>query len=200
MKKTVAFIMFLCLCVSLLAGCGGEKKNSTGNNEIKELKIAVSPYQDAETVKTAVGPLSTMLQGKLKEKGFAVSKVSVSVGTSYSAVGEALSAGSADAGFVSGATYVLFDKEIDVLLTALRQGISKDTTDVKIWNEGEPEKFNDKLVQHYRSVLVTGPSAKGKAFLGGAERADLDSDEPRFRFGLPVSFLIFEKGIRENDC
>ena len=53
MKKTVAFIMFLCLCVSLLAGCGGEKKNSTGNNEIKELKIAVSPYQDAETVKTA---------------------------------------------------------------------------------------------------------------------------------------------------
>jgi phosphonate transport system substrate-binding protein len=41
----------------------------------------------------------------------------------------------------------LFDKEIDVLLTALRQGISKDTTDVKIWNEGEPEKFNDKLVR-----------------------------------------------------
>ena len=161
MKKTVAFIMFLCLCAGLLAGCGGgETKKNAGSNEIKELKIAVSPYQDAETVKTAVGPLSTMLQGKLKEKGFAVGKVSVNVGTSYSAVGEALSAGSADAGFVSGATYVLFDKEIDVLLTALRQGISKDTTDVKVWNEGEPEKFNDKLVQHYRSVLVTGPSAK----------------------------------------
>lgn len=64
MKKTVAFIMFLCLCVSLLAGCGGsETKTSAGSNEIKELKIAVSPYQDAETVKTAVGPLSTMLQG-----------------------------------------------------------------------------------------------------------------------------------------
>ena len=93
MKKIVAFIMFLCLFVGLLAGCGSEKKSSTGSNEIKELKIAVSPYQDAETVKTAVGPLSTMLQGKLKEKGFAVGKVSVSVGTSYSAVGEALSAG-----------------------------------------------------------------------------------------------------------
>ncbi|MBR6818051.1 MAG: PhnD/SsuA/transferrin family substrate-binding protein, partial [Acidaminococcaceae bacterium] len=101
MKKIVAFIMFLCLCMGLLAGCGGEKKSSTGSNEIKELKIAVSPYQDAETVKTAVDPLSKMLQGKLKEKGFTVGKVSVSVGTSYSAVGEALSAGSADAGFVS---------------------------------------------------------------------------------------------------
>ena len=70
MKKIVAFIMFLCLCAGFLAGCGGEKKNSAGSNEIKELKIAVSPYQDAETVKTAVGPLSAMLQGKLKEKGF----------------------------------------------------------------------------------------------------------------------------------
>ena len=85
MKKTVAFIMFLCLCAGLLAGCGGGETKKSAGNEIKELKIAVSPYQDAETVKTAVGPLSAMLQGKLKEKGFAVGKVSVSVGTSYSA-------------------------------------------------------------------------------------------------------------------
>ena len=44
MKKTVAFIMFLCLCSGLLAGCGGgETKKNAGSNEIKELKIAVSP-------------------------------------------------------------------------------------------------------------------------------------------------------------
>jgi phosphonate transport system substrate-binding protein len=166
MKKIISFVVFVCLCVGMLAGCGSsEKKNSAKSNEIKELKIAVSPYQDAETVKTAVGPLSTMLQAKLKEKGFAVGKVSLSVGTSYSAVGEALSAGSADAGFVSGATYVLFDKEIDLLLTALRQGISKDTTDLKVWNNDEPEKFTDNLVQHYRSALVVGHSSKGKALL-----------------------------------
>ena len=102
MKKIIAFVVFVCLCGGLLAGCGSsEKKNASGRGEIKELKIAVSPYQDAETVKTEVRPLSTMLQTRLKEKGFAVGKVSISVGTSYSAVGEALSAGSADAGFVS---------------------------------------------------------------------------------------------------
>ena len=171
MKKTVSFILFLCLCAGLLAGCsGGAKKNSS--NEIKELKIAVSPYQDAETVKTAVGPLNTMLEKKLKEKGFTVEKVSFSVGTSYSAVGEALSAGSADAGFVSGGTYVLFENEIDILLTDLRQGISKDTTDLKIWNNAEPEKFTDNLVQHYRSALVVGPSPKGKAVLDKVKKGE----------------------------
>ena len=166
MKKIVVMAIFLCICIGLLAGCGGgEKKKSAENSEIKELKIAFSPYQDAETIKTAVGPLRSMLQAKLKEKGFPVGTLTISVGTSYSAVGEALSSGSADVGFLSGATYVLFDKETDVLLTALRQGISKDTADLKVWNNNEPEKFTDNLVQHYRSVLVTGPSFKGKALL-----------------------------------
>ena len=173
MKKIITFIVLFCICGGMLAGCGSsEKKNSAGGKEIKELKLAVSPYQDAETVKTAVGPLSSMLQTKLKEKGFTVSKVSVSVGTSYSAVGEALSAGSADMGFVSGATYVLFDKEIDILLTALRQGISKDTTELTVWNNAEPEKFTGNLVQHYRSVLITGPSPKGKALLEKVKKGE----------------------------
>jgi len=166
MKKIVVMAIFLCICIGLLAGCGGgEKKKSAENSDVKELKIAFSPYQDAETIKTAVGPLRSMLQAKLKEKGFPVGTLTISVGTSYSAVGEALSSGSADVGFLSGATYVLFDKETDVLLTALRQGISKDTADLKVWNNNEPEKFTDNLVQHYRSVLVTGPSFKGKALL-----------------------------------
>ena len=44
----------------------------------------------------------------------------MTVGTSYTAVGEALSAGSADIGFISGGNYVLFSDDCDVLLTALR--------------------------------------------------------------------------------
>ena len=166
MKKLFASLLCFCVCAGLLAGCGEtKKKEAASGKNIKELKVALSPYQDAETIKTATGPLSALLQEKLKEKGFTVDKITMNVGTSYSAVGEALSAGSADAGFMSGATYVLFDKEADVLLTALRQGISKDTTDLQIWNTGEPEKFTDHLVTYYRSALVTGPSAKGRAVL-----------------------------------
>ena len=46
--------------------------------------------------------------------------VDMTVGTSYTAVGQALSAGSADIGFISGGNYVLFSDDCDVLLTALR--------------------------------------------------------------------------------
>ena len=169
MKKVITTIFLLCICMGLLAGCGGDKKKE---DERRELKVALSPYQDAETIKTVAEPLSKLLQAKLKEKGFAVDKITMTVGTSYSAVGEALSAGSADAGFLSGATYVLFDKEIDVLLTALRLGIDKDTTDLVAWNDGSPEKFSKNLVQYYRSAIVVGPSAKGKAVLEKVKKGD----------------------------
>ena len=166
MKKILLGVMLLFMTAGLLTGCGGkDPKGAEKPAGAKELKITLSPYQDAETIKAVTGPLGALLQGKLKEKGCAVDKVTVTVGTSYNAVGEALGAGSADAGFISGATYVLFDKEVDVLLTALRFGLDKDTTDLKAWNDGTPEKFTNRLVQYYRSALVVGPSAKGKALL-----------------------------------
>ena len=60
----------------------------------------------------------------------------MTVGTSYTAVGEALSAGSADIGFISGGNYVLFSDDCDVLLTALRYGINKDSDNPADWNDG----------------------------------------------------------------
>ena len=64
----------------------------------------------------------------------------MTVGTSYTAVGQALSAGSADIGFISGGNYVLFSDDCDVLLTALRYGINKDSDDPKDWNDGTIEE------------------------------------------------------------
>ncbi|MGE1061627.1 PhnD/SsuA/transferrin family substrate-binding protein [Megasphaera paucivorans] len=148
----------------LLTGCSSTPSGGDGKN-IAELKIAISPYQDADTMKTHTAPLGKMIQSKMKEKGYNIKKVTLSVGTSYNAVGEALSAGSADMGFISGATYVLYDKDISVLLTALRNGIDKDTTDLQKWNDGTPEKFTDDLTQYYRSCIMVGPSPKGQALL-----------------------------------
>ncbi len=108
----------------------------------------------------------------MKEKGYTIDKVSINVGTSYNAVGEALSSGSADVGFISGATYVLYEKDVDVLLTALREGINKDTTDLAVWNDGQPEVFTKDLVTYYRSAIFVGPSAKGQAILAKVKRGE----------------------------
>lgn len=157
----------------VLGGCGGTKKEqAVGSKTIPELKIAISPYQDADTLRTKTEPLGKMLQAKLKEKGYEVQKITLNVGTSYNAVGEALSAGSADVGFISGATYVLCDRDVDVLLTALREGIDKDTTDLSVWNNGQPDKFTKNLVKYYRSALVVGPSPKGQALLAKVKRGE----------------------------
>jgi phosphonate transport system substrate-binding protein len=156
--------------VLLASGCGSTTEKKEGSRSIPELKIAISPYQDADTIRTRTEPLGKLLQAKLKEKGYDVKKVSITVGTSYNAVGEALSAGSADVGFISGATYVLYDKDVDVLLTALREGINKDTTDLKVWNDGSRDTFTKNLVKYYRSAIVVGPSPKGQALLARVKR------------------------------
>ncbi|WP_337476204.1 PhnD/SsuA/transferrin family substrate-binding protein, partial [Acidaminococcus timonensis] len=158
--------------VLLASGCGSTTEKKEGSRSIPELKIAISPYQDADTIRTRTEPLGKLLQAKLKEKGYDVKKVSITVGTSYNAVGEALSAGSADVGFISGATYVLYDKDVDVLLTALREGINKDTTDLKVWNDGSRDTFTKNLVKYYRSAIVVGPSPKGQALLARVKRGE----------------------------
>ena len=55
----------------------------------------------------------------------------ITVGTSFDAVGEALASGSADVGFLPSGTYVLYDKEVDVLLTATRDNLLKDSSNPK---------------------------------------------------------------------
>ena len=89
----------------------------------------------------------------------------MTVGTSYTAVGQALSAGSADIGFISGGNYVLFSDDCDVLLTALRYGINKDSDDPKDWNDGTIEENTDEMSTYYRSIILAGPSEKGQALL-----------------------------------
>ena len=89
----------------------------------------------------------------------------MTVGTSYTAVGEALSAGSADIGFISGGNYVLFSDDCDVLLTALRYAINKDSENPKDWNDGTIEENTDQMSTYYRSIILAGPSEKGQELL-----------------------------------
>ena len=174
MKKILASILTLTLCLGLTAGCGSQsaaapaESNSadgSGVTEIPSLKIAFSPYADADQITTATEPLEQLLQAKLLEKGYDVKEIDMTVGTSYTAVGEALSAGSADIGFISGGNYVLFSDDCDVLLTALRYAINKDSDNPADWNDGTIEENTQDMSTYYRCILLAGPSEKGQALL-----------------------------------
>lgn len=190
MRKFVVPALSLALCLGLVTGCssktsapaapetsaaetttanGSESETSeAGSTEPKtvdSLKIAFSPYADADTITTATEPLENLLKEELLTKGYDVADIDMTVGTSYTAVGEALSAGSADIGFISGGNYVLFSDDCDVLLTALRYAINKDSENPKDWNDGTIEENTDQMSTYYRSIILAGPSEKGQELL-----------------------------------
>ena len=135
MKKALSLLLTSALCLGLLAGCGGQQTEDTGNTgdtgaetgnkTIETLRIAFVPSREPDEIITATEPLKQMLTDELAKLGYDVGEVDITVGTSYEAVGEALSAGTADVGLIPGGTYVLYDDGCDVLLTATRDGLDR---------------------------------------------------------------------------
>ena len=114
MKKHIVSALSMALCLGLTVG-STVTVFAEDTKTIDSLKIAFSPYADSDTITTATEPLEDLLKETLLTKGYDVENVDMTVGTSYTAVGQALSAGSADIGFISGGNYVLFSDDCDVL-------------------------------------------------------------------------------------
>ena len=176
-KKALSLLMAGVMCVGLLAGCGGQNTEDTqgsdstpdtsstqetGNKTIDTLRIAFVPSREPDEIITATEPLKQMLTDELAKLGYDVGEVDITVGTSYEAVGEALSAGTADVGLIPGGTYVLYDDGCDVLLTATRDGLSIDSDNAKDWNDNAPTEPTTEQVTSYRALMIAGPSAKGQ--------------------------------------
>lgn len=129
---------------------------------IDTLHVYFVPSREPEEIVTATEPLKEMLKDELLKQGYNVGDVEISVGTTYEAVGEALSAGTADIGLIPGGTYVLYDDGADVILTATRFGLSKNFDDPKEWNDKKPtEQTTDQAVS-YRALFIAGPTEKGQ--------------------------------------
>lgn len=166
MKKLAAILMAMTLGMSVLTGCSGsasaETDTQTEGKTIEKLSVAFVPSKDPEEIVTATEPLKGMLKEELAKEGYNVENVEITVGTSFEAVGEALSAGTADIGLIPGGTYVLYDDDVEVVLTATRDALNKDSDNAKDWNDGlATETIEDQAVS-YRSLLIAGPSAKGQ--------------------------------------
>ena len=128
--------------------------------QIDELSIGFVPSRDPEEIVTATEPLEQLLIDELATLGYEVGSVDISVGTSYEAVGEGLSAGTIDIGFIPGGTYVLYDDGAEIILTSTRAGLS-DSDDPADWN-AEPTEATDEQVTYYRAIMIAGPSEKGR--------------------------------------
>ena len=155
MKKLLSLLTVLVLTMSMLVGCGSGSKSG------EELVVYFVPSRNPEEIKEATAPLSEMLKTELANLGYEYENVKIEVGTSFEAVGEALSAGTAQVGFIPGGTYVLYDDGVDVALTATRFGLNHDSENPADWNTAPTENTDDK-VKYYRSLVIAGPSEKGQ--------------------------------------
>ncbi len=157
MKKLFLAFLFV-LSVFSLAACSNPK-------DITSLKITFVPSRDPAAILEFVEPLEEMLLEALIEKGYSkLESVTVEVSATYEAAGEALDAGTTDIAFLPGGTYALYseDGNIDVILAATRAGLNKDSANAKDWNDGLATLPLENQVTYYRSIVVAGPSVKGR--------------------------------------
>lgn len=177
MKKVLVFLLIAFFAVSLTA-CKDEALDVTA------IKITFVPSRDPAAILEYVEPLETMLKDKLIEKGFTnLETVTVEVSATYEAAGEALDAGTTDIAFLPGGTYALYsgDGNIEVILAATRAGLNKDSAVAKDWNDGLATLPTENQVTYYRSIIVAGPSVKGRELAAKVNAgtaltwADLDS-------------------------
>lgn len=168
MKKFGSMLMAMALGMSMLVGCGSGTANTgtTGTEEgaktIDKLTVAFVPSKEPAEIVTATEPLKGMLREELAKEGYNVGEVEITVGTSFEAVGEALSAGTADVGLIPGGTYVLYDDGAEPILTATRDALSIESDNAKDWNDKKPTTGLDEQVTFYRSLIIAGPSEKGQ--------------------------------------
>ena len=181
MKKSLALLLALVMLLGILAGCAASSTTEPADSSAETtapaetaqteepaaestetLKVAFVPSREPQEIITATEPLKELLKTELAKEGYDVGEVEITVGTTYEAVGEGLEAGTIDVGLIPGGTYVLYDDGAEVILTATRDGLSKDSDNAKDWNDGQPTEASDKQAVSYRALFIAGPSEKGQ--------------------------------------
>ena len=140
-----------------------EETETTENQHFDKLTLEFVPSKDADVIITGTKNLPELVQAEMSKLGYDIDEVDITVGTSYDATGEAMSAGSIDLGWLPGGTYALYSDDVDVILTATRNGLSNDSTNPADWNgEANATKKDGPQVTYYRSLIYATPSEYGK--------------------------------------
>ena len=186
MKKTIALLLALvmvfalCACGQTNAPAAEESKAPeaeeskapeadateapTENQHFDKLTLEFVPSKDADVIIAGTKNLPELVQAEMSKLGYDIDEVDITVGTSYDATGEAMSAGSIDLGWLPGGTYALYSDDVDVILTATRNGLSNDSTNPADWNgiANKTLPVPENQVGFYRSLIYATPSPYGK--------------------------------------
>ena len=133
------------------------------NQHFDKLTLEFVPSKDADVIIAGTQNLPELVKAEMAKLGYDIDEVDITVGTSYDATGEAMSAGSIDLGWLPGGTYALYSDDTDVILTATRNGLSNDSTNPADWNgEANATKKDGPQVTYYRSLIYAAPTEYGK--------------------------------------
>ena len=156
MKKILAIVLVLCAVLTMSAAAFAEQS-------FDKLTLEFVPSKDADVIIAGTANLPELVKAEMKNLGYDIGEVDITVGTSYDATGEAMSAGAIDVGWLPGGTYALYSDDTDVILTATRNGLSNDSTNPADWN-GEANKTlkDGPQVTFYRALVYAAPTEYGK--------------------------------------
>ena len=157
MKKFIAIVLALCALCSLSAVAFAD------NQHFDKLTLQFVPSKDADVIIAGTKNLPELVQAEMARLGYDIDEVEVSVGISYQATAEAMSAGTIDLGWLPAGNYILYSDDVDVILTATRNGLSNDSENPADWN-GEANKTlkNGPQVTFYRALIYAAPTEYGK--------------------------------------
>ena len=122
MKKLLALVVALMLVFGAFSALAE-------NVKMDKLTFEFVPSKDADVIITGTQNLPELVQAEMAKLGYDIGEVDITVGTSYEATGEAMSAGTIDVGWLPGGTYAIYSQngEVAVILTATRAGLSNDS-------------------------------------------------------------------------
>lgn len=138
-------------------------EETVANQHFDKLTLEFVPSKDADVIIAGTAGLPELVKAEMANLGYDIDEVDITVGTSYDATGEAMSAGTIDIGWLPGGTYALYSDDVDVILTATRNGLSNDSTNPADWNgDANATLKNGPQVTYYRSLIYAAPTEYGK--------------------------------------
>lgn len=175
MSRILCLALMTVMVVSMLAACGGSSAPAAteapkadapaepARPHFDKLTLEFVPSKDADVIIAGTQNLPELVQAEMANLGYDIDEVDITVGTSYDATGEAMSAGTIDIGWLPGGTYAIYSDDTEVILTATRNGLSNDSTDPASWNgDANATQKNGPQVTYYRSLIYAAPSEYGK--------------------------------------